>query len=391
MGLTYTFRSSDAGASTLANTAGSLLTVLDAILVDGYNSKTVTITRSGTTATVNCTSHGFRNGQILVVSGANESDYNITARCTYVDANNVTYQVANSPTTPATGTITAKVAPLGWTKAYTGTNKTAYRQPTSGANGFYFRVDDTAAADAQFRGYETMSDVDTGTGLFPTASQIALGSGPYLHKATGTTRPWRAFSDGKLLYLFVQPTVTSWGSNNIASMMFGDFISNVSADVYNTVCCGASGAGSNGAASANTFSYAANYNNSGNANKHYIARPYSQTGTAVDGVKGMAATSWCGNGDYGSSAAGFGGIGPNYPDVIVGGAVLARPFLIEQRSRRGTLPGVWAWCHNSGGATGDTFSGQSGGELDGKTFEMIFNASSGYQYGVWCMETSDDW
>ncbi len=393
MGLTYTFRSSDAGASTLENTAGSLLTVLDAILVDGYNSKTVTITRSGTTATVNCTSHGFRNGQILAISGANESDYNITARCTYVDANNVTYQVANSPTTPATGTITAKVAPLGWTKAYTGTNKTAYRQPTSGANGFYMRVDDTGTTDAQFRGYETMSDVDTGTGLFPTTSQMALGSGAYLYKASGTGRPWRAFSDGKLLYLFTQPTATSWGANNVSSMVFGDFQSNVAADTYNTVCCGHSGASSTGASSSHHFSYVQNYDAPGNANKHYIARPYSQSGTALDAPKSIANWSWGANSSlYGNSAAGFGGIGPAYPDVVVGGAVLTRPFLIEQRSRRGTLQGVWAWCHNSGGAIGDTFSGQSGGELEGKTFEMIFCASgSGYQYGVWCMETSDDW
>lgn len=388
MGLTYTFRSSDAGATALANTAGAMITVLDAILVNGYNSKTVTITRTGTTATVNCTSHGFRDGQILAVSGANETDYNITARCTYVDANNVTYQVANSPATPATGTITAMVAPLGWTKAYTGTNKAAYRQPTVGANGFYLRVVDTDTADARLRGYETMSDVDTGTGLFPTTSQRS-GDGAYFYKANGTGRQWRAYSNGKILYMFCQPTASTWGANSTCSLCFGDFTSNVGADAYNTVLCASPSANIAGNSSNHLFAYCTNYNSAGYANGHYIARPYTQTGTSLDSWKGATVTGFSHSSGVGSNAF-FGGGGSSYPDPIFGGAVLGKPFLGESVSVRGFLTGLWMWVHNSGVATGDTFSGATGTSLEGRKFEAVLNASS-IGTGAWVLETTDDW
>ncbi len=43
----------------------------------------------------------------VIIAGANETDYNITATITVTDYNKFTYQVANAPTTPATGSITA--------------------------------------------------------------------------------------------------------------------------------------------------------------------------------------------------------------------------------------------------------------------------------------------
>lgn len=85
---------------------------MDACLKDGYNfSVAITgITRSGTTATATVsTADGkkLKTGQILTISGAGQSDYNITAVITVASTTTFTYQVANSPTTPATGTISA--------------------------------------------------------------------------------------------------------------------------------------------------------------------------------------------------------------------------------------------------------------------------------------------
>jgi hypothetical protein len=66
------------------------------------------ITRSGTTATATAAAaHGLQVGQIVTVSGATQTDYNITATITTVPSTTTfTYEVENSPTTPATGTIT---------------------------------------------------------------------------------------------------------------------------------------------------------------------------------------------------------------------------------------------------------------------------------------------
>lgn len=70
---------------------------------------TVTITRSGSTATVTHTAHGFITGQQVKIAGADQSAYNGIQTITVTDANHYTYTVTGSPATPATGTITATV------------------------------------------------------------------------------------------------------------------------------------------------------------------------------------------------------------------------------------------------------------------------------------------
>lgn len=69
--------------------------------------ETVTITRSGATATVAHTAHGLVNGKKVLIKGANEQEYNGVYTLTYIDANSYSYTVSGSPATPATGTIKA--------------------------------------------------------------------------------------------------------------------------------------------------------------------------------------------------------------------------------------------------------------------------------------------
>lgn len=66
------------------------------------------IVRSGTTATVTtAVAHSLNVGDLMVIAGANELDYNIEAEVLTVPTTTTyTYTVANSPVTPATGTIT---------------------------------------------------------------------------------------------------------------------------------------------------------------------------------------------------------------------------------------------------------------------------------------------
>lgn len=66
----------------------------------------LSITRAGTTATVNTsTPHGFVTGQKVVISGATQTDYNGAFTVTVANTTQFTYTVANNPATPATGTI----------------------------------------------------------------------------------------------------------------------------------------------------------------------------------------------------------------------------------------------------------------------------------------------
>jgi hypothetical protein len=65
----------------------------------------VTIVRSGTTATVTHIGHGLTSGNNVLIKGANELEYNGIKSVTVVNSDSYTYTVSGSPATPATGTI----------------------------------------------------------------------------------------------------------------------------------------------------------------------------------------------------------------------------------------------------------------------------------------------
>ena len=69
--------------------------------------ESVTITRSGSTATVTHTAHGIPDGKKVAIRGANQDEYNGVFAITVTGANSYTYTVSGTPATPATGTITA--------------------------------------------------------------------------------------------------------------------------------------------------------------------------------------------------------------------------------------------------------------------------------------------
>lgn len=77
-------------------------------LKSGSAQSVSSITRSGTTATVTTASnHGYSSGDLVHIAGANEGDYNGEFEITVTANDTFTYEVTGSPSTPATGTITA--------------------------------------------------------------------------------------------------------------------------------------------------------------------------------------------------------------------------------------------------------------------------------------------
>lgn len=78
--------------------------VLDAETVQSVTG----ITRTGSTATVDLTAHGYSTNQTIRTAGAVEAEYNGDFIITVVDPDTYTYTVTGAPATPATGTITAQ-------------------------------------------------------------------------------------------------------------------------------------------------------------------------------------------------------------------------------------------------------------------------------------------
>lgn len=74
------------------------------------------LTRSSTTVTVTSTAHGYTTGDKITILGASPLAYNGEWTVTVTGANTFTYEITGTPTTPATGTITANTPlPFTWT------------------------------------------------------------------------------------------------------------------------------------------------------------------------------------------------------------------------------------------------------------------------------------
>lgn len=243
-------RSTMPGAPVLTRAAGSLIALLDALLVNGWGVQTATsvVVASGVATATFATDHAAaRHGVVLVagVTGA-LAGLNGEQKVTAVEPNKIKWATTAADGTAA-GTITIKMAGAGWTKPFSGTNLAAYKSASPAAHGQFLRVADTTAEYARAVGYENMTAISTGTGLFPTSAQVS--GGYYWGKndeISGTNAvPWVFASDGRFFYLFVQACINSTGgwARSFTPTSFGDLVpESPSGDPYATVVTGASDA-----------------------------------------------------------------------------------------------------------------------------------------------------
>lgn len=191
----YTFTNTN--APQLSNAFGVMVDLLDACLVNGFGSQTIsTMTASGTTVTVTFgTAHNFLQYQVIEIAGATPSAYNGQFRIlTVPNSTSFTFQLSSTPSaSTATGTMTCKLPALGWEKSFSGTQKAAYRSLNTLLTARpYLRVDNSqdAVYTSAYAKYakvgivETMTDVDTMSGVqapydgaSPTKNWVGTGSG----------------------------------------------------------------------------------------------------------------------------------------------------------------------------------------------------------------------
>lgn len=206
------YDSSETGAPVLNNAAGSLLSVLQACLVDGFNVMSVTsIVVAANVATVTVSAHGYAAvyGKLLRLAGAAPAALNGDKQITVTGSNTFTFAAPGVANGAATGTITCKRAPLDWTRVFIGTNKAVYRSGDVAALGLLLRIDDTNAGialptEARARMYEAMTDVDTGTGPSPSESQTSGGQFWTKGANNASAKKWQLIGDPRFFYLFTE-------------------------------------------------------------------------------------------------------------------------------------------------------------------------------------------
>lgn len=331
------FQSTDSGAPALSGTAGALITLLDACLVNGYAAGGATMTLdslivTGNVATATKNPHGLTMlgavGPVVRIAGATPAALNGDWRVTVTGAATFTFATTGIADGTATGTITAKRAPLGFSKAYAGTNKAAYQADDLLSSRMFLRIDDagisSAAAYARVVGYEAMTDIDAGTKPFPTEAQQSGGG--YWHKsnaANATARPWMIVGDSQGFYFLVQYDGSNTGQ---IGAMFGDMNSDHAGDAYRALLI----------FSANTNAVASALPVYNSTVGHAMPCSYLSTGTAIQPLK------------YGAQfqAPGMGYAGATYPHPGNGWFLCSPVEVWDSASvARGTLPGIYAPLH----------------------------------------------
>ncbi|WP_354684449.1 hypothetical protein [Cupriavidus necator] len=331
----------DYGAPTLPATAGSLIALLDACLLNGYGSRPVgSIAVTGTTAQVNVgTGHGLMAGQVILISGANESQFNGEFKITAVGFSSVTITVAAGSPASATGTVVFKMAPLGWTKPFSGTNKAVYRTAaTINTVGLYLRVDDNPTAlgwanrVAQVTAYEMMTDVDTGFYPVPRPTQNVLNWPKSDGSAVnGGLRNWAIFGDDRFFYFWVNPYPNISTTMNGVTVGFGDLDAAQTIDGYGAILAGftidASSMGSN---NPSDLGYSVTSGTTG----CYLPRPPNGVGAPQLGAHFSPGTISA------SNSGNLGNFGVGWPDSCSGGFFLNSVVVIAGTGMRGYLPGM---------------------------------------------------
>ncbi len=314
------FKSTDVGAPALTGQAGSLCNVLDAVLVDGY------------------------------------------------------------------GTGPGAVAPAGWTREYSATNKRVYRGEVVAGSGYFLRVDDTAAiGNARhvfMRGYESMSDIDTGSNPVPTAVQAANGS--LWQKSTtldATARAWVIVANDKTMYPFFD--CNGLGVSLASPFGAGDLDSDVVGDQHNFFL---SGNGLSAYTGSTGDPHGTMYRGEYLGSNHLTTvggsvSPNGWVARGYDGTIGPKTINQMREDTFGSS--GFFGSGSflfPYPDPASGGVRFSVAHIKEGvQLVRGRLPGVLVPLHNmalTDGAVLPSLPGAGGIEAYVKSFRTNFISNS---------------
>lgn len=279
-------------------------------------------------------------------------------------------------------------SPAGWSKPFTGTNVAAFKTG-AGSNGMYLRIEEpvdtnTSYPSAKVRGFETMTDVNTGNGPFPQPSLLPNGLfwyKSYSGSAAADPRQWWIVASESFLIFMIQTYPSQWVGNPgyySELFMFGDLENTGPNDAYATIILGETATSGNSSQDWPMESVSTNATKSG----LYMPRAYTGIGASIQA--GMA---------HDTSKSGVSGWGSNssylqYPHGPDGALLMSKvwvhqPGSTNQAALRGTIPGIWAPLQG-GLSRLDTFAGQ--GQLAGKNF-MVWA-----HYSTRCaVEISDTW
>ncbi len=359
------------------NAPGGLIAVLDCLLINGWGlaaPQSLTVTAGVATATF-ASAAAWEVGAVIEVTGATPAGLNGRWRVATSSGNTLTFATTAADGT-YTGSIGIKYAGAGWEKVFTGTNKDVYRSTDVTGARFYLRVDDSNGLFARVRGYETMSDIDTGTGLFPLDAQIS--GGWYWHKAVSsnaTAIHYLLAADAKQVLQAMAYGVSSGAEYKMTGVFgFGEGVHlNPAGDAFATVLSGSTSSNS-------SLQYGALSGAQNDSNGFYGGAVFAR------GWQGLGGSIFARPVPEGGGSTVFSGADNTLgaaPSPIDGSVKMVR-MLLKEQGAPGLLRSVTPGCYFVPQKLDNTlYAAQfalhdGGGALAGRKFAAIFLGSGSY-------------
>jgi len=350
------------GIPTLNASAGSLVGILDAVLVNGYNSSSVSqiVVTSGVARATLTSGGAFARKAVALIAGCATTELNGEKRITLVGSGFLEYDATGvADGTYNIGTITAKYAPMGWEILFTDTNKRIYRSLNiADRDSVLIHVDDTNPTGFNVAAgvagtYRSMAKVSSITAATDINTHTILHSVWWIKSNHSTDTVGRNFmicGDDLGFYFNGSPSGTSYGNS---SDYFGK-LNNIyrPGDMFATLLTGwdGYGGGNSGNSSSSAPGGIANGMALGNVSQSFgyltytgygtakgVARSFSQLGVAVScGFYGHAIS---------PSFSGLGGA--TYPCPVDSGLHYVGNVICYENTQgpRGTIPGYYQLLH----------------------------------------------
>ena len=163
------FHHSMNGIPNLAGPKGSVITLFNAILVDGFGERTATsVSVSGNVATVTLANHDMKKHWVISISGATPAQLNGEHRITKSYKDTFQFETVGVADGYATGTIKIKFAPAGWKKVAQSADgfMAVYKSERLEFDQPFFMVDDTEDRGYGFKVFAMRTPVSKELGYF---------------------------------------------------------------------------------------------------------------------------------------------------------------------------------------------------------------------------------
>lgn len=187
-------------APVLNNTWGCMIDVLDSCLVNGFGAQAITslVVQDGVGIATFTTAHKIRQFQWVEISGSDEPALNNEFKVIGITADTIEF-VVDLPDQTATGSMSCKIASLGWEKTFEGEGKRVYRALDRETNPYYFRVDNIKDPN-----YTNTYAKFARVGLLETCEGIDDISGNQIpYDVTNPTKNWTSSGTGSSI-------ITGW-------------------------------------------------------------------------------------------------------------------------------------------------------------------------------------